>query len=329
MLSPSLVPDSRIHIVCATDGAYAMPTAVMAASVASSATSGRHISLHVLDGGMTPSIQKRLGRALARTSASAARRHVTFESVRHTPDLRVVAGLDDHGHVSTTSYLRLVIPDVLPHVDRAMWIDADTLVCRDLAGLGLPALQGGIDLGGAPAAAAVNGESDMPTLAKGLPRHAERSGLPLDPQSPYVNAGVLVLDLAAWRKNRIGEAVLEDLRAHQSLYRYWEQDGLNAVLAGRWVILPPEWNVLLGSLDVRHRRTAPADVGVLHFCATPKPWRGGFALTYPAFYAGYQRAWLHAARRSGWFSEGQWATFRAWLALRDHRLVVRRALAGV
>ena len=60
--------------------------------------------------------------------------------------------------------------------------------------------------------------------------------------APYFNSGVMIMDLAAFRKEGYGEKVLQCVTSHA--YRHHDQDGLNKVFMGNWSILPLRWNVI-------------------------------------------------------------------------------------
>jgi lipopolysaccharide biosynthesis glycosyltransferase len=225
-----------------------------------------------------------------------------------TADLSATEGLPRHRRISRSAYLRLMIGDLLPkEVSRALYIDGDTLVLRDVAVLF------DLDLGNAPAAAAASAGS--PKYGNGKRPWAQ---LGIDPETTYVNSGVLLIDVERWRAEGIGRAVLADIAEHHSLYRWMDQDGLNAVLANRWALFPPEWNLQLGSKV--HRRDPPAleTVGICHFTGIWKPWKPAYAgsFTLGADDPGFRAAWLTAARDSGWFTRMGWTTFRAGLLLR-------------
>lgn len=295
-------PTERLTVVAATDAGFAFPTATMAASLVRSAAPGRALSLYVLAGTMPPPVSAHLHRSLGRAEARAARRGVDLQTHVLTPRLDAVQDLRVRVRFSAATYLRLLIPDLLPpDVHRALYLDGDVLVLDDLGPLfDLP-------LDGALAAAVPN--IGAPTIRAGMPRHAERG---LDPDGPYMNSGVLLMDLDRWRVERIGAAVLSDLRAHQHLYGWMDQCGLNAVLAGRWADLPPAWNVQAGSGITRAAPPPLSAVSALHFTGNRKPWAAGYAHLpdHGPEFAAYQRAWLGAACRSGWYNRAEWMRYR-------------------
>lgn len=304
-----------LSIVLATDDGFAMPTATAIASLAASAAPGRLLDIYVLDGGMAPAVARRLRKALEHTERSSERRNVRVRSRILTAELSATEALPRHRRISRSTYLRLLVGDLLPkEVSRALYVDGDTLILRDLAALFA------FDLGEAPAGAAVSAGS--PKYGNGRRPWAQ---LGIDPETPYVNAGVLLIDLERWRAENIGRAVLVDVAEHQSLYRWMDQDALNSVLANRWALLPPEWNLQLGSKACRRNPPSPETIGICHFTGIFKPWKPDYArsFTLGAEDPGFRTAWLQAARKSGWFTRKEWAAFRAALFLR--RLVAPMA----
>jgi lipopolysaccharide biosynthesis glycosyltransferase len=175
------------------------------------------------------------------------------------------------------SWLRLFLSELLPDLDRVIHIDADVLVRADLAELWAQRCDG----------APVSAVRDylFPTFASGLPNAVSALGLP--PSTPYFNAGVLLLDLAAWRRASLTERAIDYAREYGDTIRYADQDALNAVAAGTVHELAPRWNVQLGTASARttlaHLRSAGDDpsialraladrAAVIHFTAF-KPWQ--------------------------------------------------------
>ena len=120
-------------------------------------------------------------------------------------------------------------------------------------------------------------------------QHSRRSlGLALD--TPYFNAGLMAIDRAAWRAEKLTERVTKALRDEPERYPFMEQDALNAALKGNFMALSPRFNFMgdFFLLDLE-RRLEPI---VLHFVNAPKPWelsswRGEarFAENYRAWFA--------------------------------------------
>jgi lipopolysaccharide biosynthesis glycosyltransferase len=108
-------------------------------------------------------------------------------------------------------YTRLLVANLLPSGGRVLYLDCDTIVNTSLRPLFA------IDLEG-QALAAVG-------------------------DSGYFNTGVLLVDLDAWRRERVGERTLEYARQHPDQLEFPDQSALNAVLDGQFLRLDERWNV--------------------------------------------------------------------------------------
>jgi lipopolysaccharide biosynthesis glycosyltransferase len=174
------------------------------------------------------------------------------------------------GHVNESMYSRLLIPDLSPTLERAVYIDADMLVLDDISELFT------FDLDGAIFAAAV--DKYTPTLETGLPYSFETLGLP--PNRHYFNSGLLAIDVAAWRAAGISAATADYVRRWDAELRCPDQDGINAVSGERALALDRRFHFQVsgealgatasgGDLASAHRDRRQA--AVIHFTG-PKPW---------------------------------------------------------
>jgi lipopolysaccharide biosynthesis glycosyltransferase len=171
------------------------------------------------------------------------------------------------GRYTGTTWYRSFIPEILPHVDRILYMDIDTIVVDSLE----PLWQ--VDLAGLYVAAVTN---VLP------PEGFERpEALGLDGPHAYFNTGVLLLNLGEMRRDRCTAAILEFGRSHELLWP--DQDALNVVLGSRRLPLHPRWNCtnslfsfewsedVFGRQAVEEARRHPA---IRHFEGPPrcKPW---------------------------------------------------------
>src|SRR3954468_5709111 len=113
-------------LVCAFDDTYAMSAAAMLKSVESNLATYEQIRVCVLES--TLSLTNR-----ARIEASLDLNRVDLAWV--TVGVSTLADLKVGLHVSTATYYRLLIADLLPDVDRAIYLDSDVIVCGDLGQL--------------------------------------------------------------------------------------------------------------------------------------------------------------------------------------------------
>jgi lipopolysaccharide biosynthesis glycosyltransferase len=169
-------------------------------------------------------------------------------------------------YISTATFGRLLLAEALPStLGRVLYLDCDLLVTGDLSELWRADLRGGV-LGAVPEAT---------TGVAGTPRTYEHPQDPsLDPADPYFNAGVLLIDLAMWRRKRVGERAIAYVRRNRP--PLMDQDALNACLVGRWLPLDRAWNVTTfwfrSSSRQRRYRTLLARAKIVHFVGHRKPW---------------------------------------------------------
>jgi lipopolysaccharide biosynthesis glycosyltransferase len=156
-----------------------------------------------------------------------------------------------------SSTVRLVPLQELHEVgERLVYLDADLIVLADLN----PLFE--ISLSGNPCAACVD-----PVVAR-APRN-EALGLPSD--AAYFNAGVMVIDVAAWSEARISERAMQFLQQHPDLCKFSDQDALNATIGGNYVLLDSRYNTF-ALLEDSTRDWGMGRVAVVHFAMYPKPW---------------------------------------------------------
>jgi lipopolysaccharide biosynthesis glycosyltransferase len=225
------------------------------------ATRDASVHFHVL---LSPDVSPRERQDLARAGSTDGAT-VCFG----VADDKAVAMLPSKGASlgGRMSWIRVVLPDALPDVDRVVYLDADTFVRQSL----LPLWN---SLGDAPIGAVTN------VTERAMYPHLTSLGI--DDAKNYFNAGVLVIDLAVWREERVKEQLIR-FAASRPL-PWYDQDALNVVFAGRWKRLHPKWNAM-NSLWVwpDHARrvfsedevsAARKDPAVIHFEGPPilKPW---------------------------------------------------------
>jgi lipopolysaccharide biosynthesis glycosyltransferase len=232
---------------------------------------------------------------------------------------RFDAKLASKGRFSRAVFRRLFLDAVLPaRFERIVTVDSDMLIVRP----GLKRLES-LNLGGKPLAAAYDMIFLMDFKGDALARQFQRSrralGLAID--TPYFNAGLMTIDRAAWRAEKLTERVVTALRDEPERYPFMEQDALNATLKGGFAPLSPRFNFMgdFFLLDLE-RRIEPI---VLHFVNAPKPWELGSWRGEARFAEAY-RAWFAA---SPWRDLAQSPAAPRWRRTRPPLTPLRREFA--
>ena len=272
MLYPHDRFSREINIVCCGDEKYAMAMATMVYSASVNLSRYYRLRVFVIDGGISPASQQRFNEKIA------SRDNVEVEWVKI--DLAQLTDLPTVGHLLSSVYLRLLMGDVLPtELDRVIYLDVDMLVEGDLSELWKE------EFGQATVLAVRN-----------YSRSFMRSYLPLPGVDPlrrrrerYFNSGVMLVNLNRWREEKIGRAALEYIREHRAAIQFGDQDGLNAVLFGKWEELDISWNAQVDKLlnpqqlgqgemydEIRRRRDELLyRPRIQHFTGDKKPWHAG------------------------------------------------------
>jgi lipopolysaccharide biosynthesis glycosyltransferase len=151
--------------------------------------------------------------------------------------------------------------------------------------------------------------------------------LGLAPDLGYFNSGVMALDLALWREEQLADQLLRYLERHAHAIRWWDQDALNAVLAGRWGELDPRWNQIpqfwepaAGDGDPfppALRELVIRDPWIVHYSTWSKPWHWG--CTHPS-----RDLFFEVLDRTAWAGWRPRRTFRDSLVWRKWRGLARR-----
>jgi lipopolysaccharide biosynthesis glycosyltransferase len=247
-----------VHLAWASDLGYLVPTAVAIRSALEHLDPDTGAVVHVLYRGLRPCHLAMLARVVGTRATLAP---LSVDDHR----LRSLAARNPHGYPAPTLF-RLLLPELLDtSIDRVLYLDGDLVVRRDLTPLAT------MDLAGAPAAA----------VGHYLPR--ERA-LGLRPGMPYVNTGVLLMDLRQWRERRLGPRMVELLGDAAEQLPFADQDAINEIIGTELALVDPRWNQLsslvleepddglYGPTELAQLRQDP---WIVHYSSRPKPWQPG------------------------------------------------------
>ena len=246
----------RIDIALGFDDPYVPHAAAVIASVVANAP-GAQFRFLVLHTGIPDARRREL--------ASVAPRASFLWIEVNDEDLPEFGEREHLGHVNKTTFLRLGLQILAPaDCRRVIYLDCDVVVLGDIRGLWRT------DLGEFAVGAVPDTFAEATTFA-------ERWNLP--PQAlGYFNAGVLLIDLALVRQEKLFTRALTFIIEKNPGFA--DQDALNYVCWRAWHRLDLSWNVqrdmlipsLAEGLDPG-LRLAGARPQLLHFTGSDKPWR--------------------------------------------------------
>ena len=202
---------------------------------------------------------------------------IDFVNISEDVD-RIRSRLKNVYHFSVVTYYRLFIASLFPQYDKVIYLDCDIVVLGDISKLYEVELGENI-IGAAPEQYVRN--------TREFRLYAGRA-IGVDPDG-YVNAGVLLMNLAAFRANDIEGKFIELITAYGFDLLDPDQAYLNYLCRGRIHELPNCWN--------KEPMLLPCDgeKQIVHYALYKKPWQYDDVIDGEYFW--------HYAERSPFYAE--------------------------
>jgi lipopolysaccharide biosynthesis glycosyltransferase len=246
-----------IPIVLAANEAYVPFCLSTIASVISSQDEHPGLEFYILTSGISD-VQS------GRIKSWAIEREVTVSIV--TINDGQFQHLPTPEHISLDAYSRLLAPELLPQLDKFIYLDCDVVVVDSLSEL----LQ--VDMSGGILGAVRQRNSEMQLSV------VERFNV--SSQILYINSGVLLIDAKAWRGQKVTSGILDWMAVHSGQLQMADQEPLIVYLEDQVYELNPKWNV-----EARHytesRMGMPMEAdlvaamevpSIIHYTGSVKPW---------------------------------------------------------
>lgn len=249
-----------MNIVCATDDNFVQHCCVMLTSVL---LNNKNVNVFILTEGLSE-----LNYSILKDEVESKKGVFNCIIVDSTVISKFPMPISkDLLHISQATYYRLLMSDILPiGVEKAIYLDCDIIVRKSLIELW---------------------ECDITNYAIGaihqITREIEdatRLNYPIE--YGYFNAGVLLINIAYWRKNNIPTKLFDYIGENYNKIKYHDQDVLNAVLYNQSFSLEYKWNMLGFLFENEALKLMPEskndlikelkDPTLIHFTSSPKPW---------------------------------------------------------
>lgn len=258
-----------ISVVLSTDSNFVQHLAVTITSILDTYHSDRELNIFVLNTGIANE-SKNILTALANELCNQV--NVVFIE----PDIDLIKNARVDGHITLASYLRLLIPEVLPGgITQVVYLDSDTIVRESIHHL--------FDF---PLGNYAIGAVGEPT-----PHHMIGRGF--DASNGYFNSGVLLLNTCALRRENATEKLVALVAREGQELQFHDQDALNLHFRCNWQRLPLKWNVYSSLFKKRRSeqsetiRMALERPAIVHFTTTFKPWHYSLRHPYKGLYFKY------------------------------------------
>lgn len=233
----------NINVCISCDDNYAKYAGVVMASILLNATKNDNLSFYILDGGISDNTKSKINELKSIKNCS-----INFVEINQS-EFDLYRKIPTHKYISMAAYYRLKLTELLPEVDRVIYLDCDVIVCKSLSDL-------------------FNIELKDEYIAGVLDARVKYK--PRWKNTIYVNSGVLLMDLKKFRADNIGDIFLSYTQNHFDEIKTGDQDIINFALKDKIRIADDRWNVQVSSFLSRSSFTK--DPYIIHYIARQKPW---------------------------------------------------------
>ncbi len=262
--------EPQMDLLITLDSRYIDPARVMLASLRR-ANPGTAFSVYVLHSALSEADIGRL-RTVLRPSGGAI---YPIQADRDP----LLSGAPVTDRYPLEMYYRIFASRYLPaHLDRVLYLDPDIVVNGSLR----PLYE--IDLNGCYYAAASHVKEPMRKL------NALRLGM--EHAGPYINSGVLLINLKLLRKEQDYAAVFQYIEKHRNTLLLPDQDVISGLYSSRILPLNPyRYNMTERLFFLRPEAEAWLNLewvrkhsAIIHYCGRNKPWKGNYIGKLDIFY---------------------------------------------
>ncbi len=273
---------TKINVCISCDENYAKYASVVIASILYNAQDEDFLHFYVLDGDISSESKSKI---LSLTKIKPC--EIDFIKVDETK-LEIYKQINTHEYITLPTYYRLILSELLPDVDKIIYLDCDTVVNTSLKDLFETDLAENIIAG----------------VLDARVKHKKKWK-----NSKYINAGMVVFDLDKIRKEDIEQKFVQFTKNNPEKIETGDQDIINYTLEGRIKILPDEWNVQVSGFASRTSFTKRPKI--IHYIGYYKPWVFGSCTFFKDLYFKYLQLtpWaLTEEQQKHWYDENKKAS---------------------
>lgn len=262
--------ENNIAVCLGADDNYTPFAGLVISSIVQNASPDKNYDIILFSNGICPANRDLLVRTLKKQPNV---------SLRFVDSLAFMTGdLFERDHINRSTYLRFIIPRALRLYPKAVYLDCDIVVNRDIAELYETDL-------GDHYLAAVRDTIDPCWYKANHDRIQDniRDRLGMDKPYDYFNCGILVINIPVFNALFPTEALFSLAKSRRWLWQ--DQDLLNYLCKGHTLLLSQKWNVLVHrhpSLTLGEEYFAPKwlydqylearkDPYIIHYCGRQQP----------------------------------------------------------
>lgn len=239
------------NICYGLDSNYTEQLSVSLVSILKNSTKEEKFNVYVLDGGLTDEDKQKIMELKEVKDFNLNFVRVNPKDFKECPLLKNTNKKFDFYHVTLPTYFRFKLPSLLPNVDKILYFDCDILARTSLEELY------NTDVNKYAAAMISDVESE---------KEAKRLNI-----KKYYNAGVMLINLAYWRKNDIEKKLFDYAEKNKKTILWQDQDIINVVLQNEIKEIDLKWNYAYFLYDKINEEDLKKSA-IIHFAGRFKPW---------------------------------------------------------
>lgn len=249
-----------LYFTICIDNNFVMQASVLITSIIE--TNKNNIKLFIISDNLNNHSKKILNDIVKNTNITLEYLIIDLNKIKSFP-------IGTKNHLSMATYYRLLLPFILPnYVKKILYLDSDMIVLNDLTELYYT------DLTKTNCGCVIDMFNNDININKRL-EYSINAG--------YFNAGLILINLDAWKRNHISEKAIEFISSNPEKCYAHDQDALNHALDGNYINISCRYNMQLDFFcdfsnlivndyfysDIIDSRKNPC---IIHFTGPTKPW---------------------------------------------------------
>lgn len=285
------------HIVYASDDNFSEILGVSLVSLFENSKDMQEIIVYILDSSITEENKEKI-ETVCKNYNRPMPKWLVAKNISEELSMEVEV---DRGSLS--QYARLFVSSMLPEeLERVLYLDCDILIMKSIKELWT------LDLHGKTIAALMDAFSKY-----------YRANIDLQPNDIMFNSGVMLIDMAKWKEQKIEKKLLDFISKKKGKIQQGDQGALNAVLSHETYCFEPRFNSVTIFHDFNYKemliyrkppsfyseeqiKRAVEDPSIVHFTTSflsRRPWVEGCQHRYVG-------EWMRYKERSPWIKGALW-----------------------
>lgn len=264
----------EINICLSTDDNYIQYTATVVASILSNAKKSDNYHFYIL-----AKVLQEKNKKYFLELKKIKNCDISFLDVSENL-LKNFVNIEMHQHLNLSVYNRLFIPDLLPHIDKVIYLDSDIVVVNNIADLN------NIDMGDNLFLGVLDPFADKHSANLGYSNY------------PYINSGVLLINCQKLRSAHYLDKLVSSIEYLKDKAKAGDQDFINYCFHKKIGLISSIWNVFLPFNYKRYGMNEPKNDDyllskkhphIIHFVGPVKPWMKDASHPYKDKFLQYYR----------------------------------------